>query len=109
MGASIKYNVMPVVDTSPVVECPNGPCHHLGMLVAGENLRGADDAVVHIAAIVEYSASTGTSSHKFDGWQIRGGSRVSGFSEKIEVDFQPRILIPANDNAWSVDIQEENC
>jgi hypothetical protein len=54
--------------------------------------------VIDIPSIVENRPTSGTSADKPD-W-------VFAALDFVEIDFHPRVLVPPNDHAWSVCVEE---
>ena len=91
------------VDSSQEFQRPN---HHLSMLVPREIGWRADDAVVEVATIMEDSSTAGSSTDKRD---IKIIFLLWMSMKEVEVGFEPWALVAADDNAWSVGVEEQDC
>lgn len=87
------------------------------MFVPVEGAWRTYDAPVGVAAIVKYGAASGTAAHKVNG--LSGAKQGWGdwldlfscgntFGQASKVDLFEGVLIPANDNRGSVEINEED-
>ena len=52
-GALVKNDIMALIDASAEILPPDRHRDHLRVLIAGEILRGANNAEIHIAFVVE--------------------------------------------------------
>lgn len=77
--------------------------HHLGVFVAVEVGRRADDGVVHVSLVVEDGAASAAAADEVDGIP----AAVQRLQER-EVDFKPRVLVAAYDDARAVGVKEEH-
>lgn len=94
---------MPGVDPDALhCKTTQGADDHLRVLVSVKGSGGTNDAVVDIAFVVEDGTPTRSSSYQ---QHLRHGRRRS---ERREVHFHPRVLIPPDDDAWPVTVEEEN-
>lgn len=109
-------DIVPLVHPrGPHVQGPEGPHHHLGVLVAVEARGGEDDAVVDIAPVVEDGPSAGAPADEGDltaAAAIIPATALAGLGaeplKKTEVHLQPGVLVPADDDAGVVGVQEEH-
>ena len=78
-----------------------------GMFIACEAGGRADDGPVYVAGIVEDCSAAAAASDERDGGE---GRRVGGVrGEEGEIDFEPGVLVPAEDYAGGVGVEEEDC
>lgn len=84
--------------------------NHLGVLVAVEPLRRANDAEVDVARIVKDGASSGPPAHQLDGGVTPAdtGRLLGNLRKALQVDLQPGILVAAEDDAGRVDVERED-
>ena len=66
--ALVQHDVVAFIDTSPIYAVASQSADdHFGVLVAGEDRRGADDGPVYVALIVEDGAAAAASTDDVDG------------------------------------------
>lgn len=104
VGIVRNDNVVPRVDVRPVyAQRAQRPHDHGGVPVAVKDARGADDAVVDVAAVVEDGAAAGAAADEAD--LLLVGQPAP---HEAEVRLDPGVLVPAEDDARVVDVQEQD-
>lgn len=82
------------------------------MRIPGKVSARACNAPVKIALVVEDGASTRATAHEVHGAKVlvlaAGRWPAAGGREEAQIDFGPRILVAADDDAGPVDIDEQN-
>ena len=119
--ALVEHDVVALIHAgSGDAVAAQGADDHFGVFVAGEDGRGADDGPVHVAFVVEDGAAAAASTDDVD-WGVEagfweGGDVViavavlgaGGGVEEGEVDFKPRVLVAADDDAGAIFVQKQD-
>lgn len=109
IGRAIQHDVVAFIHARPVHAQASQRAHdHLHALVAREALRWTDDGPVDISGIVEDSAAAASAPHELDG---AGGCAIGegdAIAEGVQVDFEPGVLVAADDYGGGIDVEEEN-
>lgn len=99
---------MPTVDScGGRTGCIEGANNHFRMLIPGKFLPRANHAVIQVPCIVEYRSATGPPPDAKDILRLRVsryGTVFNGASERLEVRFRPWVLVPPEDDTWSVGV-----
>lgn len=92
--ALVEHDVVALVDAgSGDAVAAQGADDHFGVLVAGEDGRGADDGPVHVAFVVEDGAAAAASADDVDWgveagfWEGGGVAIAGGGVEEGEINF----------------------
>lgn len=114
-GSRIQNNVMALIDSGSWICIPNGSDYRFCVLITMEFCWRADDAEIHISKIVGDGASSRSPTDDLDCFFDRSralieiGGRAGWRSSPLNqfmVYFEPWVLVPANDDAWPVHVQE---
>lgn len=100
----IQHNVVPFVNLGlRHAEGLQGAYDHVRVLVAVEDGRRADDAVVRVSLVVEDGSAAAPATD-----EIHALRMADWVLEQREVDFHPRVLVAPDHDAGSVRVQEED-
>lgn len=109
--ALVEHDVVALVDARARDAVRAQRAHdHFRVLVARESGGRADDGPVHVAGVVEHGTTATAAADEVDGRGEAGGGEdmvgglVGGGVEEREVDFEPGVLVAADDNTGAVGV-----
>ncbi|EER43649.1 conserved hypothetical protein [Histoplasma capsulatum var. duboisii H88] len=94
----------PCVDCADALESPD---HHLGMLVSMEDGFRTDDTVIKIAFVMKYSTTSRSPPYKGSVARRSIRNALGPTIQLSKIDFEPWVLIPTDDDAGSIYVQEK--